>query len=173
MRAITQRAADIVYAMCQAAGIPIDPPKYEERYATLELSCLGLTADFFIRSQSVGFTAKHDDKELFYDLQRLVKDGTLEIHTHFDGQPVTLQPHLAGEGRFDHDNPCTFYLAGIASGNLKGRVDHNFSHDPATFEARANFLAALLYTQWITKMMPHIRQHAKRRQRLAQSLQNL
>jgi hypothetical protein len=139
--------------MCNATRIKLDAPVFTERYVSFPLmETHGILADFFIRPQGVGLTCKGDDLLLFYLLQNRIHKKKIEFQVLNQTHKVRLEPCLSGEGKSSIDNPLKFYLGTIASGNLKDRSDIVISRDPATFEARADFLSNLLFTQWIAKM---------------------
>ena len=162
MSSIFSSAARTIQLLCNALSSPIvlDAPRFEEQYVSFDLKdSHAISADFFIRAQSVGFTVKGEDLPLFYLLQDMVKTKALTFEVPHCGFRRQFEPHLAGNGQFSMANPCTFYLAGIASGNLKGWSDLPVSRDESTFEMRADFLANLLWTQWIVKIMPIVEQY--------------
>jgi hypothetical protein len=155
---IFQSAAKLVQILCNATRIKLDPPKFHEQYVSFPLSIEHeIEGDFFIRAQSVGITLKGEDVNLFYFLQAQINYKEIEFEVLHERRLRSWRPLISGDGKFDKlRNPCTFYLASISSGNLKDVSDLPVSRDPATFDARAEFLANLLFTQWIVKMMPHI-----------------
>lgn len=157
MNQIFTHAAKVTQLLCAATRITLDAPRFEEQYVAFHLNeTHGLDVDFFIRAQSVGITCKGEDIRLFYLLQDMVRRDQIQFYTTGGGVRKSFSPYLPQEGSFSMENPCTFYLAGISSGNLKGWSDIPISRDPSSFEARAEFLANLLFTQWIVKMMPVI-----------------
>lgn len=171
MNQIFQSAAKIIQLLCNATRINLDPPQFHEQYVSFPFKHWhGVEGDFFIRAQSVGITLKGDDKNLFYLLQDAVlsEDFQLLVLKNFHQKPI--KPVLSGNGEFNKvHNPCDVHLASISSGNLKDISDIRINRDPESFEERAEFLASLLFTQWIVKMMPYIEtyKHYKRLRLLA------
>lgn len=157
MNQIFTSAAKLTQLLCNTANIQLDPPRFEDQYVSFDLKHWhGIDADFFIRAQSVGITFKGEDIRLFYLLQNMIQYDTIKLTVKSGGIRKPLAPNFAGDGQYSMTNQCPFYLAAISSGNLKGCSDLQINRDPATFEDRATFLADLLFTQWIVKMMPVI-----------------
>jgi hypothetical protein len=150
-------AAQNIRLMCNVTRINLDAPVYKEQYVSFPLIAThDIYADFFIRPQGVGITCKGDDLLLFYFLQNLYQRNKLEFRFKRNGYVIPFEPCLSGEGQASIDNPLKFYLGTIASGNLKDRCDIRVERDITTYNERAEFLADLLFTQWIAPMMPYI-----------------
>jgi hypothetical protein len=157
---LLEKAAHYATTLFDADNLKFDAPIFTDQYVSFPMThSLNIDGDFFIRAQSVGVTFKGEDVRLFYLLQDMVKRHHLHFRVQHEGKWEYFNPHLAGEGQFSMKNPCTFYLAGIASGNLKGWSDIPISRDPATFDDRAKFLAVLLYREWVRQMMPIIKMY--------------
>lgn len=154
---IFSSVAKTIQILCNATRINLDPPSFSEQYVSFPLEHWhGIKGDFFIRAQSVGITLKGEDVRLFYLIQDYIQRGEISFEVMLGGLRKPLEPKLSGDGEFNVNNPCTFYLASISSGNLKDCSDIPISRNEATFENRSDFLADLLFTQWIVKMMPII-----------------
>lgn len=161
MNQIFTNASRYVQLMCNTVGYPyLFTSRTESQYISFELKhSHGINADFFIRAQSVGFVCKGEDTRLFYLLQYLIQSGQIQLEVLQNKVRKKFDPHFAGDGKFSMLNPCSVYLAGISTGNLKGWSDIVVSRNESTFEARADFLANLLFTQFMVKMMPAIEQY--------------
>lgn len=158
MNPVIEKAANKVMVLCEAAGISLDRAVAGDGYIVLRLNeSHGIDADFFIRSQGVGFSVKSKDLPLFYLLQAKLKSKKIELQIRHNGKVTTIDPYLPKQGTLSMKNPSPFYVTGISSGNLKGRSDISFNRtDPEALESRSDALAAILFTQWIWKMMPTI-----------------
>lgn len=162
LSSILQSAAHTVQLLCDATRIFLDPPQFNDAYVSFPLKHWhGIEGDFFIRAQSVGITLKGEDLNLFYLLQNELQYEDIKLEVRRNKIITKLEPVFSGEGNFSVDNPCTFYLASISSGNLKDISDIRINRDPGSFNERADFLASLLFTQWIVKMMPYIEHYVK------------
>jgi hypothetical protein len=162
MSSILQSAAHTIQLLCDATRIYLDSPQFNDTYVSFPLKHWhGIDGDFFIRAQSVGITLKGQDINLFYLLQNELQYSDITMEVRRGKMLKQLKPVYSGEGNFSVANPCTFYLASISSGNLKDISDIRISRDASSFEERADFLANLLFTQWIVKMMPYIEMYKK------------
>lgn len=162
MSILLSAAGDIKF-LCDATRINLDPPEFSEAYVSFPLKhWYSIDGDFFIRAQSVGITLKGQDINLFYLLQDALQHKDIEFSVMLGKVLRPMTPVYSGSGDFNaKDNPCTFYLASISSGNLKDISDIQISRNPETVPERVRFLSHLLFTQWIVKTMPYIEMYAK------------
>jgi hypothetical protein len=154
---IFQSAAEYIQLLCGATRINLDPPQFHDQYVSFPLNHWHqIEADFFIRSQSLGITIKGDDLNLFYVLQSAIACEDIELKVLHNYHQKKLRPIMSGDGQYDRRrNPCpSDLLATISSGNLRDISDIQISRSHDSFDERAKFLANLLFTQWIVKMMP-------------------
>lgn len=162
MSILFNSAAHTIQLLCNATRINLDPPEFNDAYVSFPLKHWhDIDGDFFIRAQSVGITLKGQDVNLFYLLQDELKFEHFKFEVPRNGLRQSLEPKFSGDGVFHPENPCTFYLASISSGNLKDISDIQINRDPAMLPRRADFLANLLFTQWIVKTMPYIEMYKK------------
>ena len=139
-----------VASLCNTFGINLDPPRFKDDYSALHLDVSHkVQADFFIRSQSVGFSVKQPDKPLMEVLRAMVKQG----HLHFLVPGRTTPHDYTGAHQKD------FYITQLATGDLRDTSSIVISRDPNTFDKRAEDLAALLFLQFIQKIMPVVEQY--------------
>jgi hypothetical protein len=164
MKHLPTVAIDQVRDFCLFNGIVFDDPVYAGSYAKLPLNkSYGIDADFFVRSQSVGFSTFNEDQKLFYVLQEKIKSGVItpKIFSNSSGILSEHSLYFAGDGESSYvSNPVPFYIAGISTGNLKGKCSFDFTNTEEGRVKRANSLAILLFFQWILKFMPVIKEYA-------------
>jgi hypothetical protein len=136
--------------LCNTFGITLDAPRFESNYSALHLDIShGVQADFFIRQQSVGFSVKEPDFALMQVLRAMLKTGQMHIMV-----PGRTEPH-----DYTGSHLKDFYITQISTGDLRDTSDILISSDRSTFEKRADDLAALLFMQFIQKIMPVVEQY--------------
>jgi hypothetical protein len=160
MKSIHQNAICIVSSLCKASGIQTDPPKITKNWSNLSLNkSHGLKMDFYTGSQSCGLSIEKKDAPLYFMLQHMYKTGqlTLDIPGKPDGED--RYPHglyLVKNGELSMENLGEYFRYKIASGDLENRSSIVISRDAETFDQRAADIAALLFNQFIKKIMPII-----------------
>jgi hypothetical protein len=160
MRTIHQNAICIVSSLCKSSNIHIDPPKFTKGWSNLSLNeSHGLKMDFYAGGQSCGLSIEKKDAPLYFMLQHMYKTGqlTLDIPGKPDGED--RYPHglyLVKNGELSVESVGDYFRYKIASGDLENRSSIVISRDADTFEQRAADIAALLFNQFIKKIMPII-----------------
>jgi len=157
MKPIHQNAICIVSSLCKASSIPIDPPKFTKGWSNLALhKSHDIRMDFYAGSQSCGLSIEKKDAPLYFMLQHMYKTGKITVDIpgkpEEDRYPNGL--YLVKNGELSMENAGNFFIYKIASGDLDNRSNIVISRDPDTFEQRAADIAALLFNQFIKKVMP-------------------
>jgi hypothetical protein len=158
MKSIHQNAICIVSSLCKASNINFDPPKFTKGWSHLALhESHGVRMDFYAGSQSCGISIEKKDAPLYFMLQHMYKIGQLTLDIPGKPNEQDRYPHglyLVKNGELSMESVGEYFRYKIASGDLDGRSDIVISRDSETFEQRAADIAALLFNQFIKKIMP-------------------
>lgn len=160
MKPIHQNAICIVSSLCKSSNIPIDPPKVTKGWSNLSLEkSHGLKMDFYAGSQSCGVSIQKKEAPLYFMLQHMYKTGQLTLDIPGKPEGADRYPYglyMVKNGELSMDDLGDFFIYKIASGDLDNRSSIVISRDIDTFEERAADIAALLFNQFIKKVMPII-----------------